>query len=282
MARMIYFMWIERVYLSGLRNTRKIIGSLGLTAYDPCPTIDPLIQMIQWTASMKPARPQHTKASQPVSPNKGSDTGKAAIRKLYYGRVSTLDGQTSASQYEDAAQHGVDPKDVFIDEGVSGYHVAPLDRPQWPKVEQDLRHGGLLLVRWLDRISRNYDELHETMQRLMKARVRVDCTMNGMSFDGAATDATAKAVRDAVLAFMAAQGEADYRNRREMQARGIAVAKKQGKYRGRVRSHDYAAIRAWREENGASIKDTAEKFGIGTATVKRAMAEGKASRGQPP
>lgn len=212
-------------------------------------------------------------------------------RKLYYGRISTTDGQSSASQHEDAKAHGVGPKDVFIDEGVSGYHVAPLDRPEWAKVELVLRHGGTLIVRWLDRISRNYDELHTTMQRLMQAGVRVECTLNGMVFDGAATDAIAKATRDAVLAFMAAQGEADYLNRREMQARGIAAAKDgiradgTKKYKGRERAVDYEAVRAWRAEHGASIVQTAAQFGIGPATVKRATAAGIAAAmgiGSPP
>ncbi|HDR9055094.1 TPA: recombinase family protein [Burkholderia vietnamiensis] len=199
------------------------------------------------------------------------------MRTLYYGRISTTDGQTSASQQADAAAHGIEPDDVFIDEGVSGYHVAPLDREQWAIVERDLRKGGVLYVRWLDRISRRYDELHETMQRLMKAKVRVICTLNGMVFDGGATDAISKAARDAVLAFMAAQGEADYLNRREMQARGIAVAKAAGKYEqvGRKRKADYAEVRAWREAHGASIAETAAHFGISTAAVKRALAEAK-------
>ncbi|MDV2086348.1 recombinase family protein [Burkholderia pseudomallei] len=195
------------------------------------------------------------------------------MRKLYYGRISTTDGQTAASQYEDARSHGVGDADIFIDEGVSGYHVAPDEREQWRKVEHDLRHGGILIVRWLDRISRRYDELHRTMQRLMALGVRVHCTLNGMTFDGNEEDPIQKATRDAVLAFMAAQGEADYKNRAEMQRRGVALAKAEGKYRGRARSHDYAAIRAWREEHGASIRVTAETFGVGTATVKRACAE---------
>lgn len=195
------------------------------------------------------------------------------MRKLYYGRISTTDGQSTASQVEDAKSNGVSEKDTFIDEGVSGYHVAPLDRPQWAKVEHDLRHGGVLVVRWLDRISRRYDELHATMRRLMDLGVRVECTLNGMAFDGCATDAIQKASRDAVLAFMAAQGEADYLNRAEMQRRGIAIAKAEGKYTGRQRTHDYTAIKAWRAEQGASISKTAEHFGVGTATVKRACSE---------
>lgn len=202
------------------------------------------------------------------------------MRTIYYGRVSTLDGQTAASQYADAASHGVAAEDVFIDEGISGYHVAPADRPQWQHVERDLRKGGVLVVRWLDRISRRYDELHSTMRRLMDKGVRVECTLNGMVFDGAATDAIAKATRDAVLAFMAAQGEADYLNRREMQRRGIEEAKRSSpeKYKGRARAADATTVVAWRAEHGASIAATAEHFGIGAATVKRYCAEVQGSR----
>lgn len=195
------------------------------------------------------------------------------MRKLYYGRISTTDGQSSISQYEDAKANGVQDKDVFIDEGVSGYHVAPDEREQWRKAEHDLRHGGVLIVRWLDRISRRYDELHRTMRRLMELGVRVECTLNGMVFDGKAQDPIEKATRDAILAFMAAQGEADYKNRAEMQRRGVAIAKAEGRYKGRARSFDYAAIKSWRTERGASIRETADKFQIGTATVKRACAE---------
>jgi DNA invertase Pin-like site-specific DNA recombinase len=59
-----------------------------------------------------------------------------------------------------------------------------------------------------------------------------------------------------------------------MQRQGVAIAKAAAKYTGRLLAHDDAAIRAWRTENGASIRETAEKFGAGTATVKRACAEG--------
>jgi DNA invertase Pin-like site-specific DNA recombinase len=96
-------------------------------------------------------------------------------------------------------------------------------------------------------------------------------TLNGMEFDGTATDPMLKATRDAVLAFMAAQGEADYLNRKEMQRRGIEVAKaaKDGRYKGRSKTLDPATVKAWRTEHGKSIADTAEHFDISTATVKR-------------
>ncbi|MBN3791871.1 recombinase family protein [Burkholderia sp. Ac-20353] len=191
------------------------------------------------------------------------------MKTVYYGRISTTDGQTSASQYDDAAKQGVHAKHIHIDEGVSGYHVAPEDRPEWKRVLDKLSDGGVLYVRWLDRISRRYDELHRTMRHLMDAGVKVVCTMNGMVFDGTATDAISKATRDAVLAFMAAQGEADYLNRREMQKRGIESAKAQGKDMGRPKAADATEVVAWRAEHGASIAATSEHFGISVATVKR-------------
>lgn len=191
------------------------------------------------------------------------------MKTIYYGRISTTDRQTSASQYDDAAKQGVPTKHVHIEEGVSGYHVAPEDRPEWKRVLDKLSDGGVLHVRWLDRISRRYDELHRTMRHLMDSGVKVVCSMNGMVFDGTATDAIAKATRDAVLAFMAAQGEADYLNRREMQKRGIETAKAQGKHLGRAKAADAAAVIAWRAEHGATIAQTAEHFAISVATVKR-------------
>jgi DNA invertase Pin-like site-specific DNA recombinase len=191
------------------------------------------------------------------------------MKTCYYGRISTTEGQTSASQYEDAAKQGVDTKHVHIDEGVSGYHVAPMLRAEWRRVMDKLSDGGVLYVRWLDRISRRYDELHRVMRELMDMGVKVICTLNGMEFDGTATDPIKKATRDAILAFMAAQGEADYLNRREMQARGIGIAKAEGKYKGRAKAVDPTTVVAWRSENGASIKATAEHFEISPATVKR-------------
>lgn len=193
------------------------------------------------------------------------------MKTVYYGRTSTNDGQTSASQYDDASKQGVDAKHVHIDEATGGYHVAPMDRREWQRVMDKLSDGGVLYVRWLDRISRRYDELKVVMQELMRMGVKVICTLNGMQFDGTATNAIDKASRDAVLAFIAAQGEADYLNRKEMQKRGIEVAKAagDGRYKGRAKAIDPATVVAWRAEEGASIKATAAHFEISVATVKR-------------
>jgi putative DNA-invertase from lambdoid prophage Rac len=193
---------------------------------------------------------------------------------FYYGRISTVDGQTIITQTNEAQALNIDPANVFIDEGVSGYHVAPLDREQWANLERCLRAGDVLVVRWLDRISRRYDELHATMRRLMDKGVQVRCTLNGMTFDGRATDAIAKATRDAVLAFMAAQGEADYLNRREMQAKGIEHAKTAGKYTGRAKSINDAEL-AQAVANGSTWAQVMAEYSVSKSAVARAVRAAK-------
>ena len=51
---------------------------------------------------------------------------------------------------------------------------------------------------------------------------------------------------------------------------GIAKAKVEGRALGREKAIDDAAVASWRKENSASIKLTAEHFGISPASVKRA------------
>ncbi|HDR9081971.1 TPA: recombinase family protein [Burkholderia vietnamiensis] len=198
------------------------------------------------------------------------------MRKVYYGRIST-DDQTLASQIDDATKQGIEPDDCYV-ETASGFKTKPEDREQWRHAMTALRRGGVLYVRWIDRISRNYSDAKRVIGELMDKDVSVVCTLTGLTFDATISDPMQMAQRDGMLAFMAAMGHADYLNRREMQARGIAAALKREpeKYAGRERVHDYGAIREWRAGNGiagkpASIAQTAAHFGIGTSTVKRAM-----------
>jgi putative DNA-invertase from lambdoid prophage Rac len=168
---------------------------------------------------------------------------------FYYGRISTIDGQTIVTQTNEATALNIDPANVLVDEGVSGYHVAPLDRKQWSTL----------------------------VRRLMDKGVLVRCTLNGMEFDGRATDAIAKATRDAVLAFMAAQGEADYLNRREMQRKGIEHAKtRTGKYKGRTKAIDDTAI-AQAIESGSTWAQVMQEHGVSKSAVARAVRAAKAA-----
>lgn len=64
--------------------------------------------------------------------------------------------------------------------------------------------------------------------------------------------------------------------RENLKARQLASlerAKAEGNAPGRTKSIDDAAVCAWHAENSASIKATAERFGISAPIVKRACAK---------
>lgn len=73
-----------------------------------------------------------------------------------------------------------------------------------------------------------------------------------------------------MLTMLAAVAELERSNIKTRQMAGIAKAKAEGKALGREKTIDDAAVAIWRKENSASIKLTAEHFGISPASVKRA------------
>jgi putative DNA-invertase from lambdoid prophage Rac len=71
-----------------------------------------------------------------------------------------------------------------------------------------LRAGDVLVVRWVDRLGRNYDDISETIREFIGRGVVIRTIINNMTFDGATKDPVQKAVRDALIAFMAATAQA--------------------------------------------------------------------------
>ena len=61
------------------------------------------------------------------------------------------------------------------------------------------------MVRWVDRLGRNYQDVTDTIRHFMRQGVIIKTVINGLTFDGATTDAMQEAVRDALIAFMAKQ-----------------------------------------------------------------------------
>jgi putative DNA-invertase from lambdoid prophage Rac len=98
-----------------------------------------------------------------------------------------------------------------------------------------LRRGDTLVVRWVDRLGRNYDDVVETIQKFMKKGVVIRTVINGFIFDGATKDPMQKAVRDALIGFMAAMAQAQAEGARDAQRAGITHAKANdpAAYRGR-------------------------------------------------
>jgi putative DNA-invertase from lambdoid prophage Rac len=160
------------------------------------------------------------------------------MRTFLYARVSDLT-QTIDHQRSHAEAAGFKIDEVISNNGISGVTTKLSDRPGGRRLLDKVRAGDQVIVRWVDRLGRNYDDATSTIRRLMNEGVVVKTVINGMTFDGATTDPIQKAVRDAMIAFMAATAQAQAEATKAAQKAGIAYAKQQPamKYRGRKPSY---------------------------------------------
>ena len=143
---------------------------------------------------------------------------------VLYARVSTTE-QTIEHQETQARAAGFAIDQVVYDEGVSGVNTLLKDRPGGRRLFDMLRSGDTLVVRWVDRLGRNYRDVCDTIREFMQRGVVIRTVINGLTFDGATKDPMQQAVRDALIGFMAATAEAQAQATKEAQRAGIEHAK---------------------------------------------------------
>src|ERR1700755_1806249 len=152
----------------------------------------------------------------------GQEAGPMAA--ILCGRGSTID-QTSEHQRSQAKAAGFKIDDAVFDNGTSGISTRLVERAEGRRLFDKLRAGDVLVVRWVDRLGRNYDDVCETIREFMRRGVVIRTVINNMTFDGATKDPVQKAVRDALIAFMAATAQAQAEATKAAQRAGIEHAK---------------------------------------------------------
>lgn len=192
---------------------------------------------------------------------------------ILYARVSTVD-QTIEHQLAHARSAGFIIDEVVADDGVSGIATRLVERPQGRRLFDKLRSGDTLVVRWLDRLGRNYDDVCDTLREFMKRGVVVRTVINGFTFDGATTDPVQKAIRDALISFMAATAQSQAEATKAAQRAGIAHAKEHDgqAYLGRKPSYtreQYAQARALLAQGAVGVSGVAKETGLSRQTVYR-------------
>jgi DNA invertase Pin-like site-specific DNA recombinase len=197
------------------------------------------------------------------------------ITRIYL-RVSTSD--------QDLARQ----EQIVVDAKRAGYYVAGVyretasgarpDRPALLRLIEDLQDGDVVIAETMDRLSRlplpEAEKLIASI-RSKGARLAVPGIFD-LSDLPDQPDGIAKIVLEAVqqmlLKIALHAAHEDYRLRRERQRQGIALARAEGKYRGRQRdsvAHDrIIALRS----AGTSIATTAKLAACSAATVKRVWA----------
>lgn len=192
---------------------------------------------------------------------------------VLYARVSTAD-QTLAHQRTQAEAAGYVFDTVIADEGVSGVAVPLRERQEGRRLFDVLRSGDTLVVRWVDRLGRNYVDVTETIREFMRRGVVVKTIINAMTFDGATKDPVQMAVRDALIGFMAATAQAQAEATKEAQKAGIAYAKANegtAKYKGRKPTFSREQFGHVREmlAEGAGVSEVSKHTGLSRQTVYR-------------
>jgi len=117
------------------------------------------------------------------------------MKTVLYCRVSTLD-QNVDHQLTQAHQNGFKPDLVLADHGVSGVSTRLCERPEGRRLFDILRDGDILVVRWIDRLGRNYQDVTDTVREFIRRGLRIETVINRMSFDGTTTDPMKQAIRD--------------------------------------------------------------------------------------
>lgn len=199
---------------------------------------------------------------------------------ILYARVSTIE-QTISHQEAQARAAGFAIDHVVTDNGVSGVSVPLRERPEGRRLFDMLRAGDTLVVRWVDRLGRNYADVTDTIREFMRKGVVVRTVINGMVFDGATRDPMQMAVRDALIAFMAATAQAQAEATKEAQRAGIDLARTSARedgtrhYKGRkpTFTRDKLAIVRDMAAQQASISAIAKATGLSRQTVYRLSAD---------
>ena len=155
------------------------------------------------------------------------------MRKTYgYVRVSSQD-QNEARQYIELLEYGIDKKFIYMDK-LSG---KDFNRPSYHKlVYKKLRPGDLLVIKSIDRLGRNYNEILNEWKYITKEK-NVDIKILDMPLldTDQSKDLIGTLIGDIVLQLLSFVAENERINIHQRQAEGIRAAKLRGVSFGRPR-----------------------------------------------
>jgi len=140
-----------------------------------------------------------------------------------------------------------------------------------------VREGDSLCVTKLDRLARSVGDLLEIVARLEGKKV----SLRILAMSGTQPLDTGTATGRLMLAVIGAVGQAEREAMLERQRDGIAKAKREGRYKGRVATARRQADEILRlKQAGVRPSEIANKLGIGRASVYRVLGEQSASERQ--
>lgn len=188
-----------------------------------------------------------------------------------YARVSSKD-QSLNRQFDALAEFGVEEDMVFADKA-SG---KDFDRPKYKKLVESLSEGDVVVVKSIDRLGRNYEEILEEWRVITRERKAAIVVLDMPLLDTRERfgGITGVFISDIVLQLLSYVAQVERENIRQRQAEGIAAARARGVRFGRPRKSRpscYEKVKASYLSGDITRQEAATKMQVCVATFDRWM-----------
>lgn len=185
-----------------------------------------------------------------------------------YARVSTKE-QNEQRQIVALEEFGLDRKQIFTDKQ-SG---KDFERTNYRKLVRRLKEGDTLVVKSIDRLGRNYEEILEQWRIITKDKGAAIVVLDMPLLDTRRNrDLTGTLIADIVLQLLSYVAQTEREFIRQRQAEGIAVAKAQGVRFGRpplAQPKEFPAVhQAWLKKE-ISAREAAQRLSVTHKTFLR-------------
>ena len=185
-----------------------------------------------------------------------------------YARVSTKE-QNEQRQMIALREFGIEEKRIFMDKQ-SG---KDFERTNYRNLLRKIKSGDTLVIKSIDRLGRNYDEILEQWRIITKEKqVAIVVLDMPLLVTRQNRDLTGTLIADIVLQLLSYVAQTEREFIRQRQAEGIAAAKAQGVQFGRkpmVRPTALAFLKVQWENKQISARAAAKQLGITHSTFLR-------------
>ena len=182
-----------------------------------------------------------------------------------YARVSTRE-QNAERQLIALTGFGIAETAIFVDRQ-SG---KDFERTQYRRLMRKLKDGDTLVVKSIDRLGRNYEEILEQWRVITKEKRAAIVVLDMPLLDTRQNrDLTGTLIADIVLQLLSYVAQTEREFIRQRQAEGIAAAKARGVKFGRpprpLPDNFYEVHKAWRDKK-LTLKEAAETCDLPVGT----------------
>ena len=150
------------------------------------------------------------------------------------------------------------------------------NRPEYQKMIASLQKGDVLVIHSIDRLGRNYEEIIAEWRKITK-EIEADIIVQDMPLLNTTQnkDLTGTLIADIVLQLLSYVAQRERENIRQRQKEGIAIAKVQGKYKGRAKKEIDKELfketkRSWQRGKITKVQ-FAEIMGVSRSTLYKLL-----------